>query len=167
MPTSLPTITSLQGLFAGLAQWQQALNPVITAPVPVRPPFNFTAAGGAAGATGISLTWERVAGADGYQLQRSATGDFSSATTIATLRSPVATSFFDSTVVTGTKYYYRVSSTAGTIQQPQSINGAWSSPISATSGNAQTTYDTSTAGQQTSNPGIGPRNYSGKGFVGA
>lgn len=137
----LPTIHSAKE-FPKLKIWQQSLNRVIDQPKAPRTPFNFQASGGAAGVLGNSLSWDRVLGADGYQIQMSQTGDFSFAAVIATLTSPVATSYFDNTVSSSVKRYYRIRATAGTTNQPQSVQGIWSAPISQTSGSATTSYDT-------------------------
>lgn len=138
---SLPLPTSLEELLPILKIWQQAINPVVAAPLPPRSPFNFHAIGGAAGATGITLRWEPVAKADGYEIQSTTNGDFSTAITIATLSSSVATGFFDSTIVTGVKRYYRIRSTSGTLAMPQSVKGIWTAPIIAASGSGVTVYD--------------------------
>jgi hypothetical protein len=138
---TLPQINSLEELLPALKIWQQTLNPVISTPPIPRSPFNFHATGGAAGAIGITLNWEQVSGADGYQIQSSTTGDFSTAPIVATLSSISATSFFDNTVVTGVKKYYRIRSTSGTLSNPQSVQGVWTSPISASSGSGTTVYD--------------------------
>src|SRR6266550_4875570 len=137
----LPTITSMEMAIPALKIWQQSLNSALNTPTPPRTPFNFTAAGGAAGATGITLNWEIVKDADGYEIQCSPTGDFSAAAIIATLTSIAATSYFDSTIVTTIKRYYRIRATAGSTNQPHVVKGIWSSPIAATSGSATTTYD--------------------------
>jgi hypothetical protein len=164
---SLPTINSLESLLPMLKIWQQTINPAISVPPIPRSPFNFRAMGGATGTIGIALSWEQVAGADGYQIQSSPTGDFSTAPIVATLSSISATSFFDNTIVTGVKRWYRIRSTSGTIANPQSVQGTWTAPIYATSGSGTTTYDTvsSSTGinngnrgwNNNVNPGFGPR----------
>lgn len=161
---SLPGINSLQELLPTLKIWQQRMNTVIDTPVAPRSPFNFQAVGGVVGATGITLSWEIVKGADGYEIQSSPTGDFSTAPIIAALTSPVATSWFDSTITTGVKRYYRIRSTVGTTNAPHTIKGQWTAPIFVTSGSGTTTYDQTSGGSsgtggwsRGNNPGIGPR----------
>ena len=160
---NLPTITSLELLIPNLKIWQHALAPTVNIPPTPRPPFNFRAVGGAVGATGVTLQWEIVQGADGYQIQSSNTGDFSNASIIATTHELAATSWFDSTISTGVKRYYRIRATSGTTNQPQTIFGQWSAPISNSSGSNTTVYDsiTNTSGRggwsTGRNPGIGPR----------
>jgi hypothetical protein len=161
---SLPTITSLEQVLPTLKIWQQRINPVVNTPVPPHAPFNVSASGGAAGATGITVGWGIVKGSDGYEVQMSTNGNFESAVIIALLTNPAATSYFDSTTVTSVKRYYRVRATAGTANQPHSVKGIWSAAINATSGSGLVTHDqttfTSGAGgwNRPSNPGIGNRN---------
>jgi len=161
----LPVINSLEQLLPSLKVWQQALNPTLNLPVAPRTPFNLRATGGAAGATGITLNWDIVKGADGYEIQSSSNGDFSTAAIVATLTNGAATSWFDNTQVTSVKRWYRIRATNGTTQSPHYVKGPWSAPINNTSGSATTVYDqtsgTSGASQngwnRGSNPGIGQR----------
>lgn len=139
---SLPTINTLDRAVSQLKVWQQSLNPVLATPKAARTPFNFQAAGGATGVLGITLSWEAVPGADGYEVQMSPTGDFSTAVTIVNLTSAAATSFYDNTATSAVKRYYRIRSTSGTTSQPHSVPGIWSAPISQTSGSGNTTHDT-------------------------
>jgi hypothetical protein len=162
---SLPAINSLQELLPALKLWQQTLNTVINNPVPPRPPFNFHANGNAAGATGVTLNWEVVSGADGYDIQSSPNGDFSNASIIASLTSPAATSWFDSTAVTSVKRYYRIRSTIGTNNSPHTIKGQWSAPIFNSSGSGTIVYDQVSGASGTGNwstgrnSGIGARRF--------
>jgi len=138
---ALPTITTLQALLPSLKIWQQKIQPALgNVPVP-RCPFNFRASGGPTGTTFVVLNWEQVSGTDGYEIQASSTGDFSTATTIATFKSPVATAYVDSTVTTGVQKWYRIRSTAGTLAKPQSVTSVWSAPVSNTSGSGTTSYN--------------------------
>jgi hypothetical protein len=142
----LPTINSLEQLLPNLKLWQQTINPTLNLPTVPRSPFNFRASGGAVGSTGVALSWEVVKGADGYEIQSSTNGDFSTAPVIATLTTNLAMSWFDSTVITSVKRWYRIRSTNGTTRAPHYLKGIWSAPIIATSGSNTTTYD------QTSGP---------------
>lgn len=163
--SSLPIISSLQELLPTLKIWQQTINPTINTPVPPRAPFNLHAIGGTAGATGITLNWEVVSGADGYEIQSSSTGDFSSAPIIATLTNVASTSWFDNTAVTNIKKWYRIRATIGTTNAPHAIKGAWSAPIFNTSGSGTTVYDQTTGTSGSGgwsggrNPGIGSRRF--------
>jgi hypothetical protein len=67
----------------------------------------------------IYLSWDQVAGATGYPLQRST--DNVNFSTIATL---TAAEYLDPSVIVGTTYYYRVASTNG-------IQSSFSSSVSA------------------------------------
>ena len=141
MTFSLPTITTPEMLVATLKIWQQKLQPALAVVAIPRCPFNFRVAGNATGATGLTLNWEQVYGADGYQIQMSTNGDFSTASVIATLTNPAATAWFDSTAVTGVQRWYRIRSTAGTVSKPQSVFSVWSAPAANTSGSGTTTYN--------------------------
>jgi hypothetical protein len=136
---NLPNINTLEEAIPTLKVWQQTLNQVVSSPPPPRTPFNFQAQEGATGVTGIALSWELVRGADGYEIQMSTTGDFSTASIIATLTSAVANTYFDNTISTSVKRYYRIRATAGTANSPHSVKGIWSAPISQTSGSGTTT----------------------------
>jgi len=160
---ALPTITTLQALLPSLKIWQQKIQPVLgNVPTP-RCPFNFRATGGPTGTTFVVLNWEEVSGTDGYEIQASSTGDFSTATTIATFKSPVATSWVDTTITTGVQRWYRIRSTAGTLAKPQSVFSVWSAPITSTSGNNTTSYnpiDNNSGG----NGGWNPPTRGGRGY---
>jgi fibronectin type 3 domain-containing protein len=72
---------------------------------------------------GIVLTWDLVNGADGYVIQASPNGDFSGAVTLAQITNGAQTSYFDNTPASGTKKYYKIAATAGTLSLPQSVTG--------------------------------------------
>jgi hypothetical protein len=117
-----------------LAQLLPLLKPIAILPLPPRAPFNLRALGGSSGNT---LSWEDIPGADGYELQMSTNGDFSSATTIS---SGTSTSFTDVTHSAGTKRWYRLRGFVRT-RQTDVVPGPWSAPIVSTSGSNVTTYD--------------------------
>ena len=98
----IPSITR-----AHLSQLLALLKPIAILP---RAPFNLRALGGSSGNT---LSWEDILRADGYELQMSANGDFSQATTVY---SGNATSFSDVHITTGTLRWYRIRSYANTRQ---------------------------------------------------
>jgi hypothetical protein len=91
-----------------LAQLLPVLKPIAVQQVPPRTPFNLRVTGGAAG---NALAWENVPAADGYEVQMSETGDFSSAPTVF---SGNATAFADVHTTIGTKRWYRIRSYAST-----------------------------------------------------
>ena len=122
------------------------LRPLRRAFVP-RIPWNFMAEGKT---DGILLTWEPVSGADGYEILRSDTGNFSNSIettdnvlTIA-LSSGQQDSYFDALGATSVTRYYMIRATAGTISSPHSVKGPLSGKISQTSGSGTTTSDTTT-----------------------
>jgi len=165
MPQSLPIVYSLAELIPTLKVWQQSLNLPLRLPQLPRIPFNFRATSGPAGTLIITLRWERVVGSDGYQLQSSMNGDFSSvnvAPILATIRGSEAIIWVDSPGIS-TKRWYRIRATAGTASQPQSVLSPWSAPIIQISGSGNVVYDqvSSTAGVNGWNnlkfPAIGPK----------
>lgn len=135
---ALPTITSPQQLLGGLKQWQQQLNPAVSLPPEPRAPFNLRISSGTAT---NSLSWEKVSGAQGYEVQVSQNGDFTSAPIITTPSDSSATSHVDPTIVNGVKRWYRIRTTTGTANQPGLLKSAWSAPVISTSGSGTTTYD--------------------------
>lgn len=106
-------------------------------PVPPRTPRNLRSTGVA---SGNAVSWETVPGADGYELQMTPNGDFSTA---ATVQSGAPTTYND-IVPAGTKRWYRVRPTAGTPSQPGIIKGNWSAPIISVGNSGATTYDQTT-----------------------
>ena len=144
MPTKLPTIARNADLLIGLKVWQRTLSPNLIRPRSFRPPFNFRASTPTATGTGITLDWSTVRGADGYEIQRSSNGDFSTGYTIIVIYSGRQESHFDSLGATGTQRWYRIRATGGNALAKHSIKGAWSSVIKATSNDGTTTYDGTT-----------------------
>lgn len=141
MSNSLPTITNLSNAVQYLKIWQQQLNPVVSSPKPPRSPFNLVTKS-VAGTTGIALSWETVRGADGYVIYYSDTGDFSANNVLTKITNPAQKGFFDDLNASGKTRYYKIASTAGTQNAPQSVLGNTSAPISATTGVTATSSDT-------------------------
>lgn len=137
---TLPAIESNDQIISTLRLWRQQLNPVVNQPSRRRTPFNFRASS-VAGALGILLSWENVRGADGYTIYYSANGDFSARSVLITLKDSAQISYFDNIGTSGVKRYYRIASTAGTVNQPQSVIGIQSATISQTTGSGTTSYD--------------------------
>jgi fibronectin type 3 domain-containing protein len=97
-----------------------------------------------AGNAQISLAWNASTGATSYNLKRATTNGGS----YTTISSPMATSFMDTTVTNGTKYFYVVSAvnSAGESANSSQVNATPTAPIAppavpmglaATAGNAQ------------------------------
>ena len=149
---SLPIIHNEEMLIRTLEQWRQRLNKTIKRVPRLRPPFNFRTLGGAAGSTGVSLQWTAVTGADGYEIQRASTRDFSDTGTITsfTVENGAQEAFFDSLGATTVARFYRIASLSGTTSEPHSVRGQFSAVIGGTSGSTATTYDnvTSTTGDE-------------------
>lgn len=138
---SVPAITSLNDIVSKLNLWRQQINPLVSQPILPRSPFNFQAQGGIAGTTGILLGWDQVPHADGYEIQSSPTGDFSTVGVSVVIDNGAQTSYFDSLGVASTKRYYKIRATGGTVAQPHTIKGTLTAAISATSGSGTTSYD--------------------------
>jgi hypothetical protein len=156
---ALPTITSLHQILSGLKQWQQQLNPSVSLPVEPRAPWNLRITGGT---STNALSWEKVPGAQGYEVQVSANGDFSNAPILTTPSDSSATSHADNTITNGVKRWYRIRTTTGTANQPGLLKSLWSAPVISTSGSGTTIYDQVThsaswRATQTLPQGIGPR----------
>lgn len=139
MQRTIPVITTAPGL----AQWQAGLRQTLLSPVSPPIPANFVVASKQGG---NYLTWSAVKGADGYQVEVSSAGDFSTILTAHLLPGNAATAHFDtvptSSGVAPAIRYYRVKATAGTIKNPQSITGK---PTSVLSSTAISPNDTATA----------------------
>jgi hypothetical protein len=136
---TIPTISSLPEL----AQWRHALKNSIKSVAAPMIPWNFQVTSKQGG---NFLTWTSVKGADGYEVDVSTTGDFSTNITTIPLRSSVQTSYFDSvpTAQGGAPAtrWYQVRATSGTVSQPHSVKGLNSGVISS---NAIAPNDTTTA----------------------
>ena len=101
---------------AHLAQLLPLLKPIAILPLPPRAPFNLRVLGGSSGNT---PSWEDIPRADGYELQMSTNGDFSSATTIS---SGTSTSFTDVTHSAGTNAGTECAGSCGRVR-PTSSRG--------------------------------------------
>lgn len=158
MAKNLPVIPGL-----GFQQWRAALSPSLrrlTAPII---PWNFT---GTTKQGGNYLTWSAVNGADGYEVQVAATGDFATNPVIHQLPGNNNISYFDSVPTqqgqTPPQRWYRVRATSGTLTLPQQAKGNWSGAIALTAiapSNVGTpsasTSDTTTTDQSNSKGGRG------------
>jgi hypothetical protein len=147
-PRAIPTITNASDMQAFLKNYQQTLNQSITtSPTPIAP-YNFSAKNQRGG---ILLTWtpivypghatslppsntSKLSKADGYEIQRSSTGNFGPGgyITIA-LRDPTQSSYLDSVGGAPQTFYYRIRATNGTPSNPYSIHGVFSGVVKQTS----------------------------------
>jgi len=124
----LPNITQTSDILQRLQTWRITLQNALRQNAPARQPqvpFNFQATNARGG---ITLSWAAVPGADGYEIQSSSNGDFSTAN-IVVVGSQAQTSLFDSLGGPPTTRYYRIRSTAGTANAPHSVKGSWSASI--------------------------------------
>lgn len=158
---NIPVLTD----YPGLAQWRQALQNSTKSVATPRIPWNFQVANKQGG---NYLTWQSVSGADGYVVDISSSGDFSTGVTSITLPGNDNTAYFHTVPTaqgaTPAVMYYRIRATAGTTNQPQSVQGLNTGVISsqAIAPNDTTTASTTgldvttTDGTQT---GTGTGNY--------
>jgi hypothetical protein len=131
-PRSLPTQTN-QDLATTLANWQTQLNPNVTNAAPQSTPQNFSVTNARGG---LTLNWSPVlqaSGTDGYEILKSPGGSFTDDLQIIPIKDPNQSSFFDSLGGTPKTAFYRIRTTSGTPQNPQSARGPESGVIKHTS----------------------------------
>lgn len=131
MLKSLPIIRQPEELLAKMDQWRKTLAPLLKTPPAPQIPFNFkiTECRG-----GNQLSWARVDGADGYEITRTDSNDFSGAKTI-TIEGGDTIEYFDSIAISGAslpKIGYKLRATAGTAQNKHSVKGKMTYPVFAT-----------------------------------
>jgi hypothetical protein len=148
---SLPSVGSFSQLQQYMGTWKHNLTRVLQRPIGPRVPPNFriTNARG-----GFRLEWAFTEGADGYEIQRSDDGSFSSNVVTIPVRHRDQTSYFDPMGGAAVERYYRVRATAGTENAPHSVGGPFSTSVSHTSIDASdtvtvpsTNYDNGTSDQ--------------------
>lgn len=121
---SLPVIRSAQDL----QQWRQKLQPLLNKAQTPAVPVNFRVLPSAGG---NKVLWAPVRDADGYELLRTATGDFAAAKVI-TIDGGKTTSYFDAVTDAEGKVYYKLRATAGTAERKHSVKGELTSALSST-----------------------------------
>lgn len=142
-PRVLPTIADMNQLQSYLNTWRSKLNQKLRTTTPAPPPYNFTAT---AIRGAIQLSWSSVAtgqavkglgqnsgGPDGYEILRSASGDFTSDLVTIPVRNINQTSYTDSIDGKTTTCSYRIHTTSGTPANPHSISGPDSGVVKTTS----------------------------------
>ena len=105
------------------ANWQTQLANNVRNATPQATPQNFTVTN-SIGA--ITLNWGIVpnsTNADGYEILKSPSGSFTTDLQIIPVKNVNQTSYVDTSVAGGTKCFYRIRTTSGTIQNPQSQRG--------------------------------------------
>jgi hypothetical protein len=136
---AIPTISSSPEL----ALWYQQVKNIGKKPLSPRIPWNFTVVNKQGG---NYLTWQQVDGADGYRVDISTNGDFSTGIQTVTLKGNANTAYFDTVPTSGgatpAARQYRVRATSGTASDPQTVDGLNSAVISST---AIAPSDTTTA----------------------
>ncbi|HEY6766648.1 MAG TPA: hypothetical protein VI386_17955 [Candidatus Sulfotelmatobacter sp.] len=126
----------MQDVSQTLASWQTQLNQGIKNAAPQATPLNFKATNSRGG---ITLNWSPVAGSDGYEILKSLNGSFTDDLQIIPVKNSNLSAFFDSTGGTAVKASYRIRTTSGTQQNPQSQRGPESGVVSHTSIDASDT----------------------------
>lgn len=160
----LPSITNTQDFIRDIKKWQTKLNPLVQKPRTPIAPYNFSATRQRGG---ITLSWAKVVGADGYEILRSPNGDFSTATLIP-IRNPSQTGYFDALTTSGgtgpVTMFYRIRATNGTFSQPGSAKGILSGIVTISSIDptdtvtpSSTVYDTATTDKTQTAAGRGRR----------
>ncbi len=132
-PRSLPTVTPGQDINLVLANWQAQLNPGVKNSAPQATPQNFTVTNSRGG---LTLNWGQVqsgSGADGYEILKSQNGSFTNDLQIIPVQHVHQTSYFDGLGGLATAASYRIRTTSGTAQSPQSQRGPESGVIRHTS----------------------------------
>jgi len=129
MARPIPVLNSLPGV----EEWRQSLKQTVKTVATPKVPWNFVVSNKQGG---NYLTWQIVEGADGYIVEISTTGDFSTGIDAKQLPGNENISYFDTVPTSGGATppirYYRVRATAGTVNQPQSVQGIATGVISST-----------------------------------
>lgn len=144
---TLPNLTSGGDFYATMKLWQQTLKPLLAVTQPPSVVLLLSATGTS---NGILVSWgmpSPKAGVDGFVLQRSDNANFSQNATEFPIPSNQQTSYLD-VQASGVQKWYRLIATSGTQKNPQQSRSKPSGVVTATSGTATTTYDSS----QTGNP---------------
>lgn len=148
-PRSLPTISKPEDLVSFFAKWKSALTKNVRVARPAPPPFNFKVT---PGASSHVLTWAKVQPdsspqrADGYEILKSLSGDFSSDLQVIPVRDINQTSYTDP-VGASVQAHYRIHTTSGTDSQPHSVKGTSSGVVKATTGAGTVGEDQITSSQ--------------------
>lgn len=119
----------MDNLLPALKVWERTIVRAIRIPKKPKAPFNFQ---GTNKRGGVQLSWNTIKGADGYEILRSDSADFSAPATLP-IRSGSQLSYFDSIGGEAQTKYYKVRATAGTDNAPFIVKGLLSGIISVTS----------------------------------
>lgn len=133
---SLPTVNNDTASI--LQNWKTKLSPVIKRSLPSRTPSNFAVTNSRGG---LKLTWSPVqtpedkalGSPDGYEILKSASGTFTSDLVIIPLKGANVSEYFDSLGGSAQTASYRIRTTSGTANNPQSQRGPESGVVSHTS----------------------------------
>lgn len=132
-PRSIPTFSQSQNPNVVMAAWQAQIAANISNPAPQATPQNFTVTNSQGG---LTLNWAQVgsgSGADGYEILKSLNGSFKSDLQIIQIPHPSQTTYFDNLGSAAKQCHYRIRTTSGTPQTPQSARGPESGVVAHTS----------------------------------
>ena len=128
-PRSLPTYDPTQDDATVFANWNSQLADSVRNAAPQATPLNFAVTNGT---NQLTLNWGAVSGSDGYEILKSPSGSFSTDLQIIPVKNANQTSYVDNTVTGGAQCFYRIRTTSGTKQNPQSQRGPESGVVSHT-----------------------------------
>ena len=131
-PRSTPTIGPNQDPTVAFAKWQSQISANVRNVAPQATPQNFQVKNGQGN---LTLSWSQVlngSGADGYEILKSQDGSFTKDLQIIPVSHVQQTTYVDN-FPTATKCHYRIRTTSGTPQTPQSARGPESGVVSHTS----------------------------------
>ena len=141
---NLPSIDRQQDVVAFLRYWRRPLNQLLQKKLKLPAPYNFRASAPAATASSILLEWTSDDRADGYEIQRSDSGDFNSGYVTIAVDDGSQEALLDNVGAAAVTKYYRILATTGTVGAPHTTRGQESAVISATSNSGTSTYDDGT-----------------------
>lgn len=142
-PRALPTVGPNQDPTVAFAKWQSQIAANVRNVAPQATPQNFQVKNGPGT---LTLSWGKVqsgSGADGYEILKSQSGTFKTDLQIIPISHVNQTSYTDN-FTSAVKCSYRIRTTSGTPQTPQSARGPESGVVAHTSMPSTSTAGTTT-----------------------
>ena len=125
----LPVIETLGDIIPALQKWRKGISPLLARPNRLKSPWRWRITNKR---NGLLLEWASLKEADGYEILRSDTQDFSSPLIIP-INSGEQNSYFDAIGGESQIKFYKIRATSGSIQVPRTVKGILSGMIFATS----------------------------------
>lgn len=125
----LPNIHNISEIIPTLQKWRKGLSKLLIRPNRLKSPWRWRITNKR---NGLLLEWATLSEADGYEILRSDTQDFSSPL-ILPVNSGEQNSYFDSIGGESQTKFYKIRATSGSIQAPGLVKGILSGMIFATS----------------------------------